>query len=78
MGEKIRKQARALENSRERGLCGAVESTHGEPVNCGEMMKRPEEQRSKWKEGMDKELKNFEKRGVWRVKNLKTCLLEEG
>ena len=53
-------RARALEISCERGLCSAGESTCGEPMNCGEMMKRPEEERSKWKEGMDKEFNNFE------------------
>ena len=30
-------------------------------------MTRPEEERSKWQEGMDKEFKDFEKRGVWKV-----------
>ena len=32
-GEKIREKAKSLEISCERGLCRAVESTHGEPVN---------------------------------------------
>ena len=30
-------------------------------------MKRPEEERVKWKEGVQKEFKDFEKRGVWKV-----------
>ena len=70
MGGEIRGNARALENSCERGLCSAVESTHGEPVNCREMMNRPEEERRKWEEGMDKEFKDFEKRGVQKVKKI--------
>ena len=43
----IRERARELENSHERGLCGAVESTCGEPANHREMMKRLEEEKSK-------------------------------
>ena len=32
------------------------------------MMRRPEEERSKWQEGMEKEFQDFEKRRVWKVK----------
>ena len=69
-GVKNQRKAKALEKSHERELCGAVESTHGEPVNSREMMKRPEEERTKWEEVMDKEFKDFEKRGVWKVKKM--------
>ena len=63
-GKKIREKARALENSCVRGSCGAVEVTDGEPTNHREMMKRPEEERSKWQEAMDKEFKDFARRSV--------------
>ena len=42
----IREKARALENSCE-CLHSAVKSTHREPVNRREMMKRPEEEKRK-------------------------------
>ena len=63
IGEKVR----SLENSHEKGSHSAVESTHREPVNHRDMMKRPEEERIKCQEGMQKEFKDFEKRGVWKV-----------
>ena len=66
-GKIIGEKVRSLENSCEKCPCGAVESTHREPVNHREMMKRPEEERIKWQEGMQKEFKDFEKRGVWKV-----------
>ena len=59
-GNEIREKAGALEKSHERGSCSAIESTHEEPVNCREMMRRPEEERRKWEAGMDKEFKDFE------------------
>ena len=68
MGEKIREKAKSLETSHERGLCSAVESTHRDPVNHRQMMRRTDEERSKWQEGMEKEFQDFEKRGVWKVK----------
>ena len=44
-GNEIREKARVLDKSHERGLHSAAESTHEEPVNHREMMKRPEEER---------------------------------
>ena len=46
-GKIIGEKVRSLENSHEKCLCSAVESTHREPMNCREMMKRPEKERIK-------------------------------
>ena len=35
------------------------------------MLKRPEEEKRKWLEGVKKELNDFNKRGVWKVKKIK-------
>ena len=69
-GGEIREKAKSLETSYERGLHSAVESTCGEPVNCRKMIRRPEVERSKWQEGMEKEFQDFEKRRVWKVRKM--------
>ena len=46
-GRTIGEKVRSLETNHERGLHSAVESTHREPVNHREMMKRTEEERIK-------------------------------
>ena len=48
-----------------------MKKVHAVKLNCREMMKRPEEERIKWQEGMQKEFKDFEKRGMWKVMKMR-------
>jgi Reverse transcriptase (RNA-dependent DNA polymerase) len=53
------------------GYFSAIESDYKEPTTFKNMMKLPEEERSKWMEGVIKEFTDLEKRGVWEIKNIK-------
>ena len=50
-----------------KGNHGLVESDYREPKSHGMMMKRPEWEREKWLEGTQKEFRDFNARGMWRV-----------
>ena len=60
----------------ERANYSAVESDYKEPRTYKQMLKRPEEERNKWKEGVEKEFRDFQRRGVW--KRMKTSDVPEG
>ena len=72
--ESVGEEAKRLERGYEQAGYSAVESDYKEPRTYREMLKRPEVERNKWLEGMKKEFKDFENRGVWRVKKLKDTL----
>ena len=58
------------DDQQEMGLYSAVESDYAEPATYKKMMKLPEEERNKWIEGVNEELKNLEDRKVWVRKKL--------
>ena len=65
-------RAKALEDSCERVSHSIVEFTHGEHANNRKLMKRPKEERNKWKVGLEKEFKDFEKRSDWKTVKVNT------
>ena len=53
------KECEILDEQCKKGNHSAVESGHKEPKTHRSVMKHPEEERRKWKEGCEKELRDF-------------------
>ena len=60
-----------LDKQCEKGNCTAVELGHKEPKAKRSTLKHPEEERKKWKEGCEKELRDFNRREMWRKMKMK-------